>query len=243
MQRWSLFFIIALSMNVLLPRSILCGDKKSSQEEGRFDIYVADKEVGQEKFSIVHSSNSISSNSTTNFRDPGNKQGSVKIETQLKMDGQYMPQSYEVHAEVGGRKQAIKGTFISNKKGLLVTNAVVFEYLAGGSPIRNPLMVGDSYAILDTNVFHHYIFAARLFDFHGGAKTRSVQVVIPQEIDTGVLKITDVGTEQVSLRGKNRELHHLKADSGSVQIDLWIDEEHVLHKIALPSKRIEAIRH
>jgi hypothetical protein len=234
MQHWRLFFIMALLMGVLSPHSILCGDRKSSQEEGRFDIYVADKEVGQEKFSIVRSSDSVSSNSTTSFRDPGGQHGSVKIETQLKMDNQNAPQTYEVRTEVGGHKQLIKGTF--------APNLAVFEFQKDAFS-RKRLMVGDRYAILDTNVFHHYIFLVSLFDFRGGGKTQSIQAVIPQEIDTGVLKITDIGTEQVSLRGKNKELHHLKADSGPLKIDLWIDEEHVLYKIALPAKQFEVIRH
>jgi hypothetical protein len=62
-------------------------------------------------------------------------------------------------------------------------------------------------------------------------------------MDAGILKITDAGTEGVLLQVKNRELHHLKVDSGPLKIDLWIDEEHVLYKIALPAKRLEVIRH
>jgi hypothetical protein len=146
-----------------------------------------------------------------------------------------MPKTYEVRTEIGGHRQTIKGTFAPSQ--------AVFEYLADGIPRKNGLLVGDRYAILDTNVFHHYIFTIRLFDFRIRGKSQSIDAVIPQEIDAGILKITDVGTEQVSLRGKRKELHHLKADSGSLQIDLWVDEEPVLYKIALPSKRLEAIRH
>jgi hypothetical protein len=226
---------IALLLCVLLPRSIFCGDKKPSQEEGRFDIYVADKKIGQEKFSIVRSSDSISSNSTTNFQNPAGQHESVQVEAQLKMDSQYMPQSYQVLTAIGGRKQKQKCTFIPNQ--------ATFEYQTDGALRKSGLLVGDRYAILDTNVFHHFIFVVRLFDFRSGGKTQSVEVVIPQEMDTGIIKIIDVGTEVVLLQGKNKELRHLKADSGPLKIDLWVDEEQVLYKIALPAKRIEVIRH
>jgi hypothetical protein len=235
MQLRNPWVFMALLLSVLLPRSIFCGDRKLSQEEGRFDIYVAENKIGQEKFSIVRSSDSINSNSTTNFRNPAGQHESAQVEAQLKMDGQYMPQTYQVQTAIGGRKQKQKCTFVPNQ--------ATFEFQTDGAPRKSALLVGDRYAVLDTNVFHHFIFIVRLFDFHSGAKAQPVEVVIPQEMDTGILKITDVGTEAVSLQGKNRELRHLKADSGPLKIDLWVDEEQVLYKIALPAKRIEVIRH
>jgi hypothetical protein len=235
MQRRNTCSIIALMLGVLLPHSIFCGDKMPSQEEGRFSIYVAGKEIGQEKFLVERASDSVSSKSTANFRDPAGSHESVQIETQLKMDGQYMPQTYQVRTVIGGRKQMIRGT--------LIPNQATFEYQTGGVPGKSGLLVGDRYVILDTNVFHHFIFIARQFHLSGVGKAESIEAVIPQEMDTGILKIIDVGTEMVSMRGKNRELHHLKADSGSLLIDLWIDEERVLYKIALPAKQLEIIRH
>jgi hypothetical protein len=38
------------------------------------------------------------------------------------------------------------------------------------------------------------------------------------------------------------DLHHLKADSGVLFIDLWIDDQKIVYKIALPAKKIEVIR-
>jgi hypothetical protein len=235
MQRRNPCPIIALLLGVLLPHSIFCGDKKPSQEEGRFDIYVAGKEIGQEKFVIECSSDSVTSHSTMNFRDPAGSRESAQIETQLKMDSQYMPQTYQVRTVIGGRKQMIRGT--------LVPSQVTFEYQTDGVPRKRGLLVGDHYVILDTNVFHHYIFVGRQFHLSGAGKAESMEAVIPQEMDAGILKIIDVGTEMVLLRGKNRELHHLKVDSGSLLIDLWLDDAQVLYKIALPAKQLEVIRH
>jgi hypothetical protein len=228
-------FFVALIQCALAPCSIFCGDQKPSQEEGRFDIYVADKKIGQEKFSIVRSSDSVSSKSTTNFTNPAGQHESVQIETQLKMNSQNMPQAYQASAAIGKRKQLIRGSFIPSQ--------ATFEYQTNGIPRKNALLVGDRFVILDTNVFHHFIFFVRLLDFRSGKKPQTVEAVIPQEMDAGIMKVTDVGTEVVLLQGKNRELHHLKADSGPLKIDLWIDEEQVLYKIALPAKRIEVIRH
>jgi hypothetical protein len=235
MQLRNPYFILSLLLGILLPHEIFCVDKKPSQEEGRFDILVAGKEIGQERFSITRSDDSVSGHSTMNFRDPAGQHGSVQIETQLTMDSQYMPRNYQVQTVMGGRKQIVKGTFVPSQ--------AMFEYRADGVPGKSGLLVGDRYVILDTNVFHHFIFIARLFNLSSGGKAQSIEAVIPQEMDAGILKIIDVGTEKVSLRGKNRELHRLKVDSGPLQIDLWVDENHFLYKIALPAKQLEVIRH
>jgi hypothetical protein len=235
MKRWHLRFPMILLMCILLPQSIFCGDEKSSKEEGQFDIYIADKKIGQEKYSIVRSADSITSESTTDFRNPKGQRERVKIETKLKMDNRYMPQTYEARTKIGDRNLNLKGVFSPNE--------AAFQYQTDGIPGKNAFLVGDRYAILDSNVFHHFIFVERLFDFSRGRNSQSIEVVIPQEMDDGNLKITDSGIEQVSLREDSKELHHLKVDSGPLLIDMWVDEEHALYKIALPAKQIEVLRH
>jgi hypothetical protein len=208
-------------------------ETKPSQEQGQFGIFVAGKEIGKEKFSIQSSGDSISSNSTTSFRDPNKKQNAKK-ETELVMNSQFVPRTYMFRTETEGQRGMMKGTFSQGE--------AKFEYEAGGTTGRSGLLVGDRYTVLDTNVFHHFIFIARLYDFSSKEQSQSMEVVIPQELENGLLKISNWGSETTDMRGKKRELHHLKVDSGSVQIDLWVDDQHVLYKIALPARSIEVIR-
>jgi hypothetical protein len=120
---------------------------------------------------------------------------------------------------------------------------VSFEYPVAGVQRKTGLLVGDKYVLLDENVFHHFVFLARLFDFSSKERSQSFEVVIPQELDNGTIKVSDAGKEKVALKGKKeKELHHLKLDSGLVQIDLWIDDQKIVHKIALPGKGIEVLR-
>ncbi len=208
-------------------------EKKPSREDAQFTIYIAGKEVGREKYSIQDSGDSISSTSVVTYRDPGNQQQNVRVETQLNMDAQYLPRSYQLKTDVGGQKGAVAGTFTPGQ--------AIFEYQGKGNPRKSGLLVGDRYLILDTNVFHHYIFLVRRFEF-GANKPQSIEVIIPQELDQGIIKINEIGSDKISVQGKRRELHHLRADSGQLQIDLWIDDQKVLYKIALPAKGIEVIR-
>jgi len=226
---------LRLSVIFLMLLSLAYGaGQMAPREQARFDIYAAGKQIGQEKFSIQASGDSVSSSSTLNIRDPGNSRKSVKIETELVMDERFVPRNYQIHTDVSGQKGIIKGVFGQGEAS--------FEYLADGSPSKSGLLVGDRFSVLDTNIFHHFVFIARLFDFGSKEKTQSMEVVIPQELRNGILKVSDTGVEKIEIRGKKGELHHLKVDTGTVQIDLWIDPQRVLYKIALPARGIEAVR-
>jgi hypothetical protein len=232
MLRWSIcraFFCLLVLEGVSYG-----GWNPPAKEDGRFEIYVNGKQIGQEKFSIQISPDSIHSESVVTFRNADKGGHSVQIESQLKMNDQYMPQTYEVRTNIDGKKGLVEGTFIPGQAS--------FKYLLDGDPRKSGLLVDDYYVVLDTNVFHHFIFVGRLFDFSSPDQAQSLDVVIPQEMDTGVLIIRDAGVQKTSVRGKERELHHLKVDSGSLLIDLWLDDQRLLHKIALPEKNIEVIR-
>jgi hypothetical protein len=210
-------------------------EQRAFHEEAQFEISVAGKEIGQEKFSIQGAGDSVRSHSTMSFQNPANSHQNVKIETELMMDDRFVPKSYQLQTEVGGQKGTMRGTFASGEAS--------FEFIAAaGRPSKTGLLVGERYIVLDTNVFHHFVFIARLFDFNSKEKSQSLEVVIPQELQNGLLKISEIALEKVAIRGKRRELHHLKADSGQVQIDLWVDNQHILYKIAMPVKGIEVIR-
>jgi hypothetical protein len=227
---YSLLVLVLLAL--LLPL-IYAEDGKSSREDGQFDILVNGKEIGREKFSIVSSAEGTSSNSTLDFSNPDNRHQSVRLETHLDMDWQYLPQAYKLQTNVDGQKGTIVGSFIPKE--------ATFEYKGIGAPRKRGLLVGDHYIVLDTNVFHHFIFVARLFDFSAG-KSQSVEAVIPQELDGGTLKVSETGIDIITVRGKKRNLHHLKVDTGLFLIDLWVDDQRILYKIALPAKMIEVVR-
>ena len=232
-QTLQTILILALVVPGILPHPAAAEDSKLKPEQAQFEIFVDGTQIGQEKFSIEVSGDTITSRSTVSFRNTGIKRQKVQLESQLNMDSYYMPQTYQLRTNVDGQTGTIKGTFTKGE--------ATFEYRGSGNPRQRGLLVGDNYIVLDTNVFHHFIFVARLFDFRSG-KQQSIEVVIPQELDGGILKVNEVGLERVSIGGKRKELHHLRADSGLLQIDLWVDDRQILYKIALPSKNIEVMR-
>ncbi len=213
----------------------VAAEQKPFHDEAQLVISLAGKEIGQEKFSIQASGDSIRSSSSLSFRDPANSKQLIKLETELVMNSLFVPVKYQLRTEVNGQKGIVRGSFEDKQ--------ATFEYAVAGVPPRQSgLLVGEQYSILDTNVFHHFAFIARLFDFQSKVSVQPMEVVIPQELRNGLLQVRDAGLDSVSIRGKKRNLHHLKADSGSAQIDLWVDDQHILYRIALPLKHIEVTR-
>jgi hypothetical protein len=227
------FLVCALLLSGSLEPAVGAKETTLRPEEAQFMIYLDGKAIGQEKFSISVSGDAINSHSVVEFRNLGSKRQKVQMESQLSMDSFYQPKTYQLHTNVDGQKGTINGT--------LGKGEATFEYRGGGNPRQRGVLAGDSYTVLDTNIFHHFIFIARLFDLSTG-KEQSMEVVIPQELDGGFLKIRENGIDRQQIGGKKMDLHHLKADSGLLQIDLWMDDQRTLFKIAVPAKKIEVLR-
>jgi hypothetical protein len=234
-HRAALPFLVGVVLLIpMLSLPLVQGAEEAPQrEESQFVIYVAGKEIGYEKFSIFSSADTIESKSVVNFQDPGGKHKKVRMETQLSMDSHFLPRAYQLRTDVEGQKGMVTGTFAPGE--------ATFEYKGSGNPLKRGLLVGERYVILDTNVFHHFIFIARLFNLRSGS-AQSIEAVIPQELEGGKLKVSEVGLERMSIHGKKMDLHHLKVDSGVLLIDLWMDDQKIVYKIALPAKKIEVIR-
>jgi hypothetical protein len=207
---------------------------KALQEEGEFKIVVNGSDIGSEKFLIASSGDSTSSTSVLEFRNPSNRSQKVKMESKLEMGLNYLAKDYVLTSDVDGEKGQIHAEFSARQ--------VMFDLSGSRTGQRSGLLLGEEYTVLDTNIFHHYIFLTRLFDSGNREKTRRFEVVIPQEQDNGKLTLTDMGNEPLSIKGKKTEVRRILVDSGAVQINLWVDREGILQKIGVPSKGIEVLR-
>jgi hypothetical protein len=209
-------------------------DTKAIQEEGEYRILLAGREIGSEHYSLVTSGDSVQSTSVLNFRNPQDTRQKISIETRLGMDSRFTPTSYLLKSDVEGKKGTVVGRFSPNQ--------VIFEYDESGTSAKRGLLVGDRYTILDTNIFHHFIFLARLYLEKGRSNVERYEVVIPQENESGYIKIGEVGRETLDLRGKKTKCRRLRMDTGSLQIELWVDDRGLVQKISVPARQIEVLR-
>lgn len=212
----------------------VAGRGGDGREAGEFLIFTGGAEIGSEKYVLVASRDSVQSTSVITFRNPQNARQRISLETRLTMTSEYTPVSYELKSDVDGRKGTIVGKFSSNQ--------AVFEYSGAGDSARRGLLVGERYTILDTNVFHHYIFLVRLYMGRGKGRAGKYEVVVPQENESGFLEIAELGRETAQVRGKKIKLRHLRVDSGALQIELWVNDAGRLERISVPARGIEVVR-
>jgi hypothetical protein len=210
------------------------GTKKRAAEEGEFIIFFSAREIGSEKFAIQSAAEAATSSSVLEFRNPAETRQKVRMETKLEMDGNYVPRSYVLKSEVDGKKGTITGSFAPNQ--------VMFDFDRNGSNRRSGLLLPNRYTLLDSNIYHHFIFLVRLFDFDSKDKTQRFEVVVPQEADSGVLKVSELRRGEMEVRGKKREMRILQLDSGALQMQLWVDKDNTLQKISVPAKGLEVVR-
>ncbi len=210
------------------------GTKKPAAEEGEFVIFYSAREIGSEKFAIQATAGSAASSSVLEFRNPAEPSQKVRMETKLEMDADYLPRSYVLKTDVNGVKGSITGNFAPNQ--------VMFSFEGSGSGRRSGLLLPDHYTLLDSNIYHHFIFLVRLFRFDSKEKAQTFEVLVPQEDDSGVLKVRELRRAEMELRGKKREMRVLQADSDALQLQLWVDRDGILQKISVPSKGLEVVR-
>jgi hypothetical protein len=208
--------------------------KDIAQEQGEFKILVDGKEVGTEKYVLAVMGDSASSTSILDVKNPADSGKKEHMESKLDMDGQFRPRNYRLTKDVDGKKVSIVGFFSPNQ--------AMFEYSAGTVPVKKGLLVGNDYTILDTNLFHHFVFLVRLFKFDSKDKIQRFEVVIPQSVDSGILKVSEMDRETLVVKGKKTETRRLQVDSGALVIHLWVDKQHVLHRISVPGSSIEVLR-
>jgi hypothetical protein len=223
---------LAASALLLLSSGFAVGPK-ATRLEGEYHIVSAGQEIGVEKYVLETSADGVKSMSQLDLHNPGTGPKKASLETRLEMDAQYVPRDYELKSEIDGEKGTIRGSFAPNQ--------VIFEYSGKGASFRNGLLLGNRYTILDTNVFHHFIFLARLFKYNEGKTPQTFEVLIPQEKDTGKVSIAELQKETILIKGKKASVSHLLLDSGSIQIHLWVDGERIPRKISVPGKGIEVL--
>jgi len=218
---------------LLLLSSGIAAEKKAVRLEGEYHIVSSGQEIGVEKYVLETSAEGFKSMSLLDLRNPGPGLKRVSLETRMETDAQYVPRSYELKSEIDGEKGTIRGSFAPNQ--------AIFEYSGKGVSLRNGLLLGSRYTILDSNVFHHFIFLARLFKYNEGKKSQIFEVLIPQEKDTGTVSITELKKETMLVKGKKTSVTCLLLDSGALQINLWVDSERIPRKISVPGKGIDVL--
>jgi hypothetical protein len=206
----------------------------TGSDRGVFRISSNGQVVGKESFQIVAEGN--------NFKASGETQLSIerlkeKVTFNIKASVQFTKNfefiSYQVNQEAGGNQVRARVKFKP------VLSEVVYD--TGKESDPRSIELKRDVMVLDDNVYHHYILLARRYDFLKGGQ-QEFAAFVPQQFMSGAVTIADKGTEQTEVGPVKMSLQHLLVDTGDLQINLWLDSNHLLKKISVPQSNVEVIR-
>ncbi|MGH9427167.1 MAG: hypothetical protein ACRD2L_12795 [Terriglobia bacterium] len=206
----------------------------SGNESGAFRIYFSGAEIGQEKFQITESGQSVKASAETRLTIERDKEKvSFLIRPVLEFNRFFEPVSYEIVQESGLNKTKARVTFRGP-----MSDAV---YENGKETDTRQIDLQKDVLVLDDNVFHQYIILAKRYDFARGG-IQEFSAFVPQQFIAGGVSVSDKGMEAVQVLSQTLKLQHLLVDTGELQISLWLDDRHNLRKLAVPKSGVEVVR-
>lgn len=234
----------------------------SGHEQGHFKIFLAGEEVGYEDFEISELSENFKATGSIELtvsrklpeeypndldtdlddedfpeplpRTPQQPGPSVtfRVRALLRFNELFEPTFYEVVQDSGPDRMRAKVKFLPDR------SQVTFSSDDGTDQKRIELK--KDVAVLDDNVFHHYLILAKRYDFTQGG-IQEFSAFMPQQFLAGGIRIVDLGEEEIQIEDQSYNLRCLMVDTGELQVKLWIDKKYKLKKVAVPAAKVEAI--
>lgn len=202
--------------------SVLVSDK------GKFKILVNDNPVGHEEFEITENGGIWTGKGTTHMSPEGSPAAVVNGTLTLEPNGD--PISYEWSSQ----------TDKTNSAHIAFTNSVakMTVQLQGSRPFDQELtFTSPLVIILDDNLYYQYAILARVYDWNRRG-TQTFPVLIPQELLPGTITVDWAGA--VTADGKSYE--GLKVVTSDLQVTLYLDSNHRLMRLEVPSSKAAVVR-
>jgi hypothetical protein len=197
-------------------------------DKGKLAIQVDGQTVAHEEFEIAPAGGGWTAKGTTELKVPKTTPSRVTGILTLQPDG--TPISYEWNSQA----EKTNGAHILFANGI----AKVTLEMQGARPFEQDMSFGAPLvAILDNNLYHQYAILARLYDWtKGGAQV--FPVLIPQELTPG--SITVEATGSATAGGKTYE--GLRATTSDLEVLLYLDKDHRLDRMEVPSAKVTIVR-
>jgi hypothetical protein len=197
-------------------------------EKGKFNILIDGKSIGHEEYEISSNGGGWIAKGTTHLTPEGAPAATVTGDLTLQPDG--VPISYEWSS------QADK----TNGAHILFANGVakMTIQLQGARPFEQDLTFSSPLVVvLDDNLYYQYAVLARVYDWNRRG-TQTFSVLIPQELLPGTITVDWAGA--VTTEGKSYE--GLKVVTSDLEVILYLDSNHRLMRLEVPSSKAAVVR-
>jgi hypothetical protein len=235
-SRRTVFISFALLLSIAMVDALLVhADQKKgaagsvfTNDKGKLKILLDGKQIGREEFEIAPSGGAWVAKGTTHLSVEGAPATTVTGTLTLQPDG--VPTSYD------WTSQADK----TNGAQVLFANGVakMTIQMQGAHPFEQDLTFNSPrILVLDNNLYYQYIVLARVYDWNKRG-TQTFSVLIPQQLTPGSLTVDWAGA--VSAEGKSYE--GLKVVTSDLEIILYLDTNHRLMRLEVPSSKAAIVR-
>ena len=199
-----------------------------AQDKGRLTIKLDGQIVGHEDFEIAPAAGGWLAKGNAEIKP--SQGGASKVSGSLALQPDGAPISYE------WTSQAEK----TNAANIIFDNgtAKMTLQMQGSRPFDQTFSFGTPFiAVLDNNLYDQYGVLARLYDWSKGG-SQSFPVLIPQELMPGT--ITAQSTGSATIEGKSYE--GFRVNTTDLEVDLYLDSNHRLMRLEVPTAKVSVVR-
>ncbi len=232
MKRKMYFLPVAIAL--LAATLPLIAQKKTpaasifTQDKGKLTVQLNGQTVGHEDFEIAPGGDGWIAKGSSEIKPPDNAATRVTGNLTLQPDGS--PIAYEWTAKA----EKTNGAHIAFANGI----AKITLEMQGAHPFQQDMTFGTPrIAVLDNNLYYQYAVLACLYDWAKGG-TQSLSVLIPQELTPGSVSLDSPGT--LSAAGKSYDA--LRVTTSDLQLILYLDHNHRLMRLEVPSAKVAVVR-
>jgi hypothetical protein len=195
-----------------------------SADKGRLRITINGQKVGSEDFEISAAGDAWVAHSSTTAHAPGGPE--IKATGQLKLSADGTPIRYDWSAEA--QKKATGSVDFAGG------TAKCSADLGAALPLRKDFVfTSPRIAVLDNNLYYQFGLLARLYDWKTGGK-QTFPVVIPQDMVPGTISVESLGPQQAG----NAKFEAMKVSSPDLEIMLYVDGNHRMMRLEVPSSNV-----
>jgi hypothetical protein len=199
-----------------------------AKDGGKLTIKLDGQTVGHEEFEITPSASGWLAKGSAEIKPSQAPASKVTGSLTLQPDGAPVSYQWTSHAEKNNSASILFAGGIA-KMTLQMQGAHPFDQtFTFGTPLV---------AVLDNNLYHQYAVLARLYDWSKRGP-QTFPVLIPQELMPG--SITAEFTGSATIDGASYE--GLRVNTTDLEIDLYLDSNHRLMRLEVPSAKVSVVR-
>ncbi len=203
-------------------------------DQGVFLLSLSGRTVGTEKFEVRSFADKVEARAQIQLHlEQNGKTYDVQDFPDLALDSQLNPLTYS-WMQKGTPAYHLSIDFRSSPARIV------------GKPEHGPedqreVALTQDVIVLDDNVIHHFQFVVDRYARTSGGK-QTFKAFVPQEALPGELTVEDAGKDSASSEDGKANLRHLVITTDLARIDVWIDNQDHLQRVAIPDKQFEALR-